>query len=208
MGFVIGEQLRALGASLLLGACLALLYDLLRALRLHRGALLTAVLDGLYCVLAAAAFLAFALRVGGGELRLYMLLGALGGAALFFALLSPVLRPLWDFWAGVLGALFRLFCLPLRWSKIIYGKLHKFCKKGFLFARDAAIIRNWERAARSARFQAEQQEGWTHGAKEQSRRQKRTDEQSLGRKACDFGAVGRSGRSARHDQRAQPERRS
>ena len=36
MGTVIGEQARTLAASVLLGMVLALLYDLLRALRLRR----------------------------------------------------------------------------------------------------------------------------------------------------------------------------
>lgn len=200
MGFVIGEQLRALGAALLLGAALALVYDLLRALRLRRGRALTAALDGLYCVAVAVSLTAFSLRVGNGELRLYMLLGTLGGATLFFVLLSPLLRPLWAFWADVLGALLRLFLLPVHGVKIFSGKLHKFCKKGFLFLKNAAIIKNWERAARTARLQAEKRGGWTHGAKEQRQAARG---KPLGRKAGGAGAAGGRGRAAGVDPHAQ-----
>ena len=101
MGIEIGAQLDALWRSLFLGAAFALLYDGLRALRLRRRTrrALTDLLDALYCLFLAAALLAFTLRIGQGELRLYMLAFIALGAYLSFALLSPLLRPLWDFWA-------------------------------------------------------------------------------------------------------------
>ena len=78
----LSEQARCFLASLLLGFILSLLYDLLRAVRLRRAARrrLTGALDALYCALAALLTFLFALRVGGGELRLYMLFAALLGA--------------------------------------------------------------------------------------------------------------------------------
>ena len=116
MGTVIGEQARTLLTSVVLGLSLALLYDLLRAVRLRRrgSRALTGALDAVYCLALALSGLAFALRIGGGELRLYVLFAAFAGAALFFAALSPLLRPLWDFWARTLFELLRLMRLPLR----------------------------------------------------------------------------------------------
>lgn len=93
MGIEIGAQLDALWRSLFLGAAFALLYDGLRALRLRRRTrrALTDLLDALYCLFLAAALLAFTLRIGQGELRLYMLAFIALGAYLSFALLSPLL---------------------------------------------------------------------------------------------------------------------
>ena len=115
MGIEIGAQLDALWRSLFLGAAFALLYDGLRALRLRRRTrrALTDLLDALYCLFLAAALLAFTLRIGQGELRLYMLAFIALGAYLSFALLSPLLRPLWDFWADCLFAFARLLRAPL-----------------------------------------------------------------------------------------------
>ena len=137
MGIEIGAQLDALWRSLFLGAAFALLYDGLRALRLRRRTrrALTDLLDALYCLFLAVALLAFTLRIGQGELRLYMLAFIALGAYLSFALLSPLLRPLWDFWADCLFAFARLLRAPLLLVKKYYGKLHKFAKKLFLFSR-------------------------------------------------------------------------
>ena len=106
MGVSLSGQAQGFFAALLLGVSLSLLYDLLRAVRLRRAARrrLTGALDALYCALAALLTFLFALRVGGGELRLYMLFAALLGAVCYFALCARLLRPLWDFWAEVLFA--------------------------------------------------------------------------------------------------------
>ena len=134
MGIEIGAQLDALWRSLFLGAAFALLYD---------------------CLFLTAALLAFTLRIGQGELRLYMLAFVALGAYLSFALLSPLLRPLWDFWADCLFAFARLLRAPLLLVKKYYGKLHKFAKKLFLFSRRTLIIENYKRSARRSRRAAE-----------------------------------------------------
>ena len=151
MGIEIGAQLDALWRSLFLGAAFALLYDGLRALRLRRRTrrALTDLLDALYCLFLAAALLAFTLRIGQGELRLYMLAFIALGAYLSFALLSPLLRPLWDFWADCLFAFARLLRAPLLLVKKYYGKLHKFVKKLFLFSRRTLIIENYKQIGRA-----------------------------------------------------------
>ena len=103
MGIEIGAQLDALWRSLFLGAAFALLYDGLRALRLRRRTrrALTDLLDALYCLFLAAALLAFTLRIGQGELRLYMLAFIALGAYLSFALLLTAPPPA----LGLLGRL-------------------------------------------------------------------------------------------------------
>ena len=165
MGVDLSAQLGALWRSLLLGAALALLYDGLRALRLRRRSrrALTDLLDALYCLFLAAALVAFSLRVGQGELRLDLLAFALLGAVLSFSLLSPLLRPLWDFWAACLFAFARLLRAPLLLAKKYYGKLHKFLKSLFLFFRRTLIIENYKRSARRSRRAAERRGSIRYG---------------------------------------------
>ena len=68
--------------AILLGMAAALLYDLLRAFRLRLPRLPSA-LDILYCMAAGLAVFLFMLRRAQGQLRLYLLLGAVGGGVLF-----------------------------------------------------------------------------------------------------------------------------
>ena len=97
MAVQITVQLRTFGLSILLGLSAGVLYDLLRALRLRRPRL-TWALDLLYCLTAGAALSLFVLRQGDGQLRGYILLGALGGGVVFFGVFSAPLRPVWEFW--------------------------------------------------------------------------------------------------------------
>ena len=123
MGIQISGQLAAFGQSILLGAAAGVLYDLLRPFRL-RLPRLTALLDGAYCLAVGCAAFLFLLRRGGGELRGFLLLGAAGGAVLFFCAASAFLQPLWAFWADTLVHLVRLLLLP-------FLVLRKICKKTF-----------------------------------------------------------------------------
>lgn len=131
----VSAQLGELGAAAAMGAATALVYDLLRALRLldRRDRLLTHLLDALFAASVGAGALWLALVVGGGELRLYMLSAMALGALGWFWLLSPYLRPLWEFWASALSALGRLLWRPVdlawRGGKKIAAK----GKKGFSF---------------------------------------------------------------------------
>ena len=160
MGFTLTAQAEGFAASLLLGFSLALLYDLLRAVRLRRRerALLTGALDALYCVIFALLVFLFSMRVGGGELRLYMILAALLGALFYFSLCARLLRPLWDLWAGVLFSLLAVVSLPLRTAGRAYGKLAKLCKRYFLFSRNRLIIKSYERRARYSLRRARKKE--------------------------------------------------
>ena len=161
MGTVIGEQARTLAASVLLGMALALVYDLLRAVRLRRrkNRALTGALDALFCAALGLSALLFALRLTGGELRLYTIFAAAAGAWLFFGALSPLLRPLWDFWARTLFELLRLLRLPLRKARLLLRRAEKFGKRLFLFSRHRLIIGSYRRYALRARRRAERREG-------------------------------------------------
>ena len=108
--------------AILLGMAAALLYDLLRAFRL-RLPRLTSALDILYCMAAGLAVFLFMLRRAQGQLRLYLLLGAVGGGVLFFTAFSPFLRPVWDFWVDTLAFLLHLTAIPLRGAENLCKKL-------------------------------------------------------------------------------------
>lgn len=105
MGAQVSQQMLVFCQSILLGLSAGVLYDLLRPFRL-RFPRFTGALDTAYCLAVGGAAFRFLLRRCGGELRGFAVLGALGGAVLFFCALSQPLRPVWDFWAdtGLLGA--------------------------------------------------------------------------------------------------------
>ena len=106
------DQLLAFLQSVLLGLSAGVVYDLLRPFR-RRWPRATPWLDGGYSLGAAAAAFAFLLRRGGGVLRWFLALGAAGGAVLFFAAFSALLRPVWEFWAETLWRLTDLLSFPL-----------------------------------------------------------------------------------------------
>ena len=130
----ISQQLRLFGQSILLGVGTALLYDLLRALRL-RLPRFTMALDALYCLAVGGAVFFFILHRAEGILRGYVLFGALGGAVLFFCLFSALLRPLWDFWVDTILFLLQVLCIPVRWVKSFCKKMLVRGKNLFYFAR-------------------------------------------------------------------------
>ncbi|MBD9199049.1 MAG: hypothetical protein EGQ09_18760 [Clostridiales bacterium] len=139
MAFQITEQLRTFGWAILLGLAAGLLYDLLRAIRLRRPRM-TWALDLLYCLAAGAALSLFVLRQGDGQLRSYILLGALGGGVVFFSLFSAPLRPLWDFWLDRCAEFFRLLVWPLRKGSAICKKIVRQTKNLFYFCEKYATI--------------------------------------------------------------------
>lgn len=126
--------------AILLGMAAALLYDLLRAFRL-RLPRLTSALDILYCMAAGLAVFLFMLRRAQGQLRLYLLLGAVGGGVLFFTAFSPFLRPVWDFWVDTLAFLLHLTAIPLRGAENLCKKIGRWGKNLFYFIRKCYTIK-------------------------------------------------------------------
>lgn len=125
MGVNISQQLLLFLRSVLLGGVLGLLYDLLRPFRRRGGRLWGGFLDALYGVTAVSA-LFFFVMAGDGELRVFILLGTIGGAVLFFCLLSQLMAPLWEFWAALL-------LTPVGWLKSFLEICRKNFKKLFSF---------------------------------------------------------------------------
>ena len=125
MGNEIPLQLAQFLRSILLGSSLALLYDISRVLRPMGGLLWEIILDSVTGIGAAVSIFLMVMAED-GELRLFILAGVLGGAILFFCLLSPQLRPILQFWT-------RFFLFPLRLGYIFLRKLQKLFKKLFSF---------------------------------------------------------------------------
>ena len=112
MGNYVSEQLALFLQSIALGAVLGLIYDLLGVLRSLGGRLWGGVLDALFCLTAACAVFLFVMA-GDGELRIFIILGIVGGAVLFWCLLGGLLRPIWRFWLGLM--LMLVFAVNLGW---------------------------------------------------------------------------------------------
>lgn len=139
--------------SILLGGTLGLLYDLLRALRALGGRIWGGVLDSVYCVLSLS-LLFFFVMAGDGELRLFFLVGALGGGILFFCLLSPILRPLWDFWLQILLS-------PVHLAEGAGKKCWRWTKKRFIHTRNAVTIGfvHWRRKRKRSTAEGDDADG-------------------------------------------------
>jgi len=133
MGNYVSEQLALFLQSIALGAVLGLIYDLLGVLRSLGGRLWGGVLDALFCLTAACAVFLFVMA-GDGELRIFIILGIVGGAVLFWCLLGGLLRPIWRFWLGLL-----LF--PVRLVKKFLGKCGRKGKKVFSFWQNWVTIK-------------------------------------------------------------------
>ena len=130
----VDQQLEVFLQSILLGLSVGVAHDLLRPFRLRLPRFAWA-LDSGYCLCAAAALFLFCLNRTQGQLRIYVLLGAAGGAALFFSLFSDLLRPIWDFWADTLAFLLHLLQIPWIWLKKFGNKIHQHLKNIFLLQK-------------------------------------------------------------------------
>lgn len=97
MGNYVSEQLAVFLRAIALGAVLGLIYDLLYTLRKLGKNLWGALLDAAFCIIAAVSIFLFVMA-GDGEMRTFIILGALGGALLFRCLLGSLLKPVWTFW--------------------------------------------------------------------------------------------------------------
>ena len=119
-----------------LGLAIGLLYDCFRVLRvrLHLP-LLGGILDLLFWLLVTAALFLHALITEAGVLRLYMVAAVLGGAVLYFKLLSRWCLAL-GYRLATLAALFvRLVTFPLTCAAALGKKMGSGAKKNFHYWR-------------------------------------------------------------------------
>lgn len=137
MGNCVSQQLRQLLLCIAFGAAAALIYDLFRAARLmdRRDKVMTHLLDGLFAAALLFSALFLALQLGQGQLRLFMVCGALLGAVVWFWLFSPLLRPIWALWCAALWGSCQLLAKPLRFFLLQLQKGASAAKKGFSFLR-------------------------------------------------------------------------
>ena len=125
MGNYVSEQLAVFLRAIALGAVLGLVYDLLGALRRLGGRIWGGVLDVAFCLIAAGSVFLFVMA-GDGEMRIFIALGVVGGAVLFWCLLGAVLRPVWAFWL-------ELVLLPAEIVQNFLKKCDRKVKKVFSF---------------------------------------------------------------------------
>ena len=133
MGNYVSEQLAVFLRAIALGAVLGLLYDLLGALRSLGGRVWGGVLDMAFCLTAAASVFLFVMA-GDGELRIFIALGVIGGAVLFWCLLGEILRPVWAFWL-------ELALLPVKFVEKFLKKCGRKGKKVFSFWKNWFTIK-------------------------------------------------------------------
>ena len=88
------EQITLVLQSLLLGAGIGAVYDVLRAVRLtaHCGTGGTALFDALFWLIVLGGLFEFGLLAAAGQPRSFVMVSAVGGAALYFAALSAETR--------------------------------------------------------------------------------------------------------------------
>ena len=154
---------------MLLRALLLLLLPLRFALLLALLHLLLALLLLLLALLLA--LLGFALHVGGGQLRLYMLLGAAAGCALYFWAFRGIFRPLWGFWTGAAASMAALLARPARFALKTAKKIGRFLKKHFHFLRRCATMKLYRWRFHRMQRSSEEGKGRNVRAKEKEDRQ-------------------------------------
>ncbi|MBQ3356935.1 MAG: spore cortex biosynthesis protein YabQ [Oscillospiraceae bacterium] len=138
MELSLGLQGRQFLLAAALGLALGLHYDLLRGLRrVFRR--LTVVLDLWFALTLLIGSLLFALYVGNGEYRIFMLLGTALGMAVYFLTVSRLILPLSiQFW--------RILTCPLRLLGRFFGKflekMKNFAKNIFSSERKSFTIEN------------------------------------------------------------------
>jgi len=121
-----------LAGALLLGAAVGLLYDAFRVLRVRIPFKpLGGLLDLLFWLVVTAALFVYTLTAGNGEVRIYMVLAVLGGAAAYFLLLSRWALKAGYFFADLIAMLCRIATLPLALAARLTKKIGKSAKKCF-----------------------------------------------------------------------------
>ncbi|MDP4109074.1 MAG: spore cortex biosynthesis protein YabQ [Bacillota bacterium] len=130
MEISIAEQTVVFLKAILLGAALAVVYDLIRVRRVHSRAkrIKTAAYDFLFCVISAVSLFFFVVFASNGEARGYIALGAIMGAALYFMTLSRFILTAGFTLAGLCSKI-------TGFIKKIFIKFFKTIKKYFNFLK-------------------------------------------------------------------------
>ena len=114
-------------SSVLFGAVLGLLYDILRALRRTLGVKNTPA-DLIFCLGTLSSLFYLGMSLGNGQLRIFMALFCAIGCALYLSCVTPFLLPL-------LIRLLELLCIPVRLLKKTVKKIAVFSKKHFTYPK-------------------------------------------------------------------------
>ena len=147
MELPISMQLQEAAASLLFGAVLGLVYDLMRAVRIKAGGPAVHILDILYCAFAAMAMFTLGIASGEGRLRVFMAIIAAAGAGLYFISFGRLVFPAACYLVGLISRLI-VFCLipikllskPLKKCLFFFKNIFQNVKRWF------TIILNYPRA--------------------------------------------------------------
>ncbi len=122
----ISQQLLEAGTALALGAATGCLFDFFRCLGRKLGRFTRWIADVLTALVFCMGLFVLAFTLGGGELRLFMVLLAGCGAILYFCLLSWLFMKIWG---AIIGSIFYiLHILAIPFQKPAAG-VKKFCKK-------------------------------------------------------------------------------
>ena len=152
MELYIRLQAQTIAAAFALGVAAVLVYELLRALRVtwrRRG--VTHLTDLVYVLVVGWAFLRFALSIGQGELRLYVLPCAALGAFFSWRVLAPIFRPIWRFWLDVAAQVGRWLWQPVRIFLIFCKKVWDLAEKAIAFLKKYSKIKICRKKGAQAR---------------------------------------------------------
>ena len=126
------------------------------------------ICDVVFCVGCALQLTAFVLR-GGGETRIFQLLGIASGTLLYAVFFSHFLRPLWALLAESMLQAGRILLLPIYLFFWGAKKSLKFSKNSFHFYVKCIIIKNYKREAMLRKSWSS--EGGVHCAKKNGKKE-------------------------------------
>lgn len=129
--------------ALALGAAFGFFYDLLRAVRrrIKLGVIAT-VADTVFWIVVGAALFIMGMAIGHGEVRIFMVIGTVLGAVLYFVSLSKFTLSICDLILDGIIKLIGIIISPFIWLEKYIKKLIKKLKKLFKKSTNCGIIKN------------------------------------------------------------------
>ena len=156
MELYIRLQMQTIAAGLAVGCAAAVVYDLLRTVRLaRRRRAVTHITDLLFVLAVGWALLRFALSIGRGELRLYVLPCAALGALAYLRLLAPFFRPVWRFWLGAAAQMGRMLSQPVKILWHFCKKVWESTQKAIAFLKKSSKIKIYRKKGAPAQDEEE-----------------------------------------------------